>query len=145
MKPLVAFVAAHPAWFIYAGIIACGLLVAAAWAGHTDRSRAVALCIKGAIQALGWTHDYAASFAGMAREEFDHALAGRKALSIHRLANLPDEFWAEFDKRRVALRGGKVLEADDVQMVRGFAEMPRRAMLHMTHPVPQEYSNEKTG
>jgi ABC-type thiamine transport system ATPase subunit len=62
-------------------------------------------------------------------------LNGVEPFNLWRLAELPDEFQAEYDKRRAALRGAVVLESPDLSLVRGFAAMDHKAMAKMTTPV----------
>jgi hypothetical protein len=109
-------------------------MFATAFAGHSDRSRALALCIKHAIDTLGWTHEHTASLMGLRREELDHQLAGRKPLNLWRLAELPDDFQAAYDARRAQLRGACVLEPPDLALIRGAATLGRKTMARMTDP-----------
>jgi hypothetical protein len=111
------------------------VIFAVAFTGHTDRSRALAMCIKHAIDTLGWTHEYTASLMGLRREELDHQLAGRKPLNLWRLAELPDAFQAAYDARRAQLRGACVLEPPDLALIRGAAALGTRRMVKLTLPL----------
>lgn len=108
------------------------------WVGHTDRSRAVALCVRGAIHALGWKDEYAAALMGISPAQFARQLAGVEMLSLSRLAELPDEFQREYDRRVAGLRGAVVLERADLELVRGFCRLPRKVMAKMTAPIAVE-------
>lgn len=113
----------------------------AAWIGHTDRSRALAQCINAAIDALNWTQDYVADLMGLDRSDLANQLAGRKPLNLFRLADLPDEFHAEYDKRRAALRGAVVMEAPELAFVRGAVMLgPKRMARIIALPLSEEQS-----
>lgn len=101
------------------------------WGGHTDRSRALAQCVADAIDALGWKREYAAALMQISPAQLTRQLAGLEHLSALRLAELPDDFQREYDRRRASLRGGVVLEAPDLSLIRGFVQMPRKQAVKM--------------
>lgn len=109
-------------------------MICAFWCGHTDRSRLVAQIVRDSIAALGWKEEYAAHLMRITPAQFSRQLAGVESLSAWRLAELPDEFQREYEQRRAALRGARVLEATELSLVRGFCAMPKRQMLKMTEP-----------
>lgn len=112
-------------------------MICVAWIGHTPKSRALASCIEGARLALGWKHEELAERMGVTAAELSHMLAGRKPLNLFRLADLPDAFHAEYDRRRVGLRGGAVLEAPDLSFIRGACALGEKSMASFTTPYPQ--------
>lgn len=101
------------------------------WCSHTDRSRVLAGIVLEAIHACGWKQEYAAARLGISPAQFSRQLAGVESLSLWRLAELPDEFHREYDRRRAALRGAVVLEAPDLSLIRGACALGEKRMSKM--------------
>ena len=111
-------------------------MILAAWIGHTDRSRAVAQCIEHARKALGWTEKELADKLGLSsREELARQLAGLKPLNIWRVADLPEDFHAAFDRYYAGLRGAVVLEPSMLSLIRGACALGQKRMSRFIDPV----------
>lgn len=106
--------------------------------GHTDRSLAFASCVKDAFAALGWKHEYAAHLMRMSPAQLSRKLAAIEPLSVWDLADLPEDFHREYDKRRAGLRGAVVLEAPDLSLIRGACALGMRRMARMIAPQAQQ-------
>ena len=106
--------------------------------GHSDRSLAFATCVRESFQALGWKHEYVAHLMRMAPAQLSRKLAAIEPLSVWDLADLPEDFHREYDKRRVGLRGAVVLEAPDLTLIRGACALGARRMARMIAPRPVE-------
>lgn len=110
-------------------------MILAAWMGHSPRSQAIAQCVRDSFKALGWKDEYAASLMKLANApQLSRQLAGIEPLNLWRLADLPDAFWQEYDRRRVGLRGGVVLEAPDLSLIRGACVLGSKSMARFTTP-----------
>lgn len=100
--------------------------VGAAWTGHTDASRDLALDVTVAIDAIFNKREGAADAMGLHPADLSRQLAGRDPLNFWRLASLGWPFWIAFCGARMARIGGVVLTSDQLVLVRGFAAMPKR-------------------
>jgi hypothetical protein len=110
-------------------------VIVSLWVGHTPRSLALAHVVRETIAALGWKESYFAALMKIAPSRASRQLAGVEPLNLWRLAELPDAFQVEYDRRRAAMRGAVVLEPPDLSLVRGFCAMDSREMQKMTTPI----------
>src|SRR5699024_2033045 len=121
------------------GLVLGVALVAGTWSGHTDRSRRLSLVIRRTLDALGWKHAEMAARLDITPSEWSRQLNGGEPFNHWRLAELPDEFHAEYDKQHAALRGALVLEADLLAIVRGLATSDKpMAVMSLASPVQQK-------
>jgi hypothetical protein len=104
---------------------ACALLIlAAAWLGHTDESRAYALDIIGAFQDIGMSHKEASIDMGLSSEQqLSRQLAGTEPLNAYRLGYLPSRFKVALLRRQAVRLGAAVLAPEDLALIRGAAAL----------------------
>lgn len=112
-----------------------GLALMALWRGHTERSREEVAILRRTIARLGWKESAFAAAIGLTSHQLSRAFAGTNALNAHRLADLPENFRAAWDAERAAARGARIYERDELQFIRGLAELPRPEMVRMTLPL----------
>ena len=108
----------------------------AAWQGHTDASRELALDIAVAID-LHLERKAAAALMGLHPADLSRQLAGRDPLNLWRLTSLPADFWLAFLAARTRRLGGEVLTADQLALLKGAAAIGPR-MLHAVIPTTKE-------
>lgn len=99
------------------------------WTAHTDDSRRLALAVAAAMQKRGWTRKAAAGAMGLTESHLSDKLAGREPLNLWQLSALGDDFLDALCAEIQAERGGLVLNADLVQVIRGVVQLgPRKAL-----------------
>jgi len=102
------------------------LVLAAAWVGHTEESRAYALDIVGALLDIGMSHKEASIDMGLTDEaELSKQLAGTKPLNAFRLSSLPRRFHVAFLRRQADRYGAAVLAPEELALIRGAAVLGR--------------------
>lgn len=101
--------------------------VFAAWAGHTDESRAMANSVRDALAHHGMKHETAAERMGLGREDLDKQLAGVKPLNLWRLGYIPDVYLT-FLRLEARRHNGELFTAEDRAFVIGFATAGLRKM-----------------
>jgi hypothetical protein len=102
------------------------LPLTAAWTGHTDDSRELALLVTAAIDTAFLKRESAAALMGLHPADLSRQLAGRDGINLWRLASLGPVFWTALCVGLMARMGGVVLTADQLTFIKGFAQMPRR-------------------
>ena len=105
----------------------------AAWAGHTDDSRELALDIARALDVAFDKREAAAAAMGLHPADLSRQLSGRDPLNAWRLAGLGVRFWLAFLAARAARIGADVITADQLALLRGAAALGPR-MLHAVIP-----------
>jgi hypothetical protein len=113
------------------------------WTQHTDRSRQDASILRSVFDTLGWKLTAVAAMIGVNEKDFLRQLAGRDGLNHWRLQSLGDDFQREYQQRVASLRGARILEPHEIQLVRGFAQMDRPHMLKLTQPEVTLYDMDK--
>ena len=100
------------------------LILAAAWVGHTEESRAYAMDIVLALADIGMSHKEASIDMGLTDEaELSKQLAGTKPLNAFRLSSLPRRFHVAFLRRQVDRYGAAMLAPEDLALIRGAAAL----------------------
>ena len=104
---------------------ACALLIlAAAWTGHTDESRAYALDIIGALLDIGMSHKEASIDMGLSSEQqLSRQLAGTEPLNAFRLSLLPGRFQVALLRRQAFRHGAAILAPEELALIRGAAAL----------------------
>lgn len=99
---------------------------------HTERTRTQASLLRSVVASFGLKDEAFAAMLGITPARLSRFWAGLDGLDVKRLWELDDEFHAAWQQAQVALRGGRIYEADDLAFVRGLASLPRPQMLQMT-------------
>lgn len=97
---------------------------AAAWHGHTERSRHDAITIRRAAARIGWSEKELAAFLGITQPQLSRQLAGLDPLNHWRIAELPDHFHEAYD----AIKAERRIERDLIQLIRAMDATPRPAL-----------------
>ncbi len=112
-------------------------MIAALFLGHSPRSQATSDRLRDALRAAYRKEEGAAIEMRLSPSQLSRAFAGAEGLSLWRFAELPDRVKGLFYQREIESLGGRVLWADDIAVIDGFAEMPRdqrKQMLKMAMP-----------
>ena len=102
-------------------------LFGAAWMGHTEESRQLALDIAVALDAH-MERKEAAALMGLHPADLSKQLAGRDPLNAWRLANLPACFWLAFLVARAKRIGAELMTADQLALLKGAAALGPRLL-----------------
>jgi len=106
-------------WMVCTALILC-----AAWAGHTEESRAYALDIIHTLLDIGMSHKQASIEMGLTDEqELSKQLAGTKPLNAFRLSYLPRRFHLALLRRQADRYGAAVIAPEDLALIRGAAAL----------------------
>lgn len=90
----------------------------------TPRGESMRARIEMALDKSGISRKSAAITMRLTEPRLSEALNGKSPLSVFRLADLPDAFWAAFDALDVEERGGVVIHAPKLaQLVRGIDQL----------------------
>jgi transcriptional regulator with XRE-family HTH domain len=107
----------------------------AVWMGHTDRSREEVAILRAVIKGYGWKDAEFADAIGVSEPHLSRIFSGQEALNAHRCADLPLAFRQTWDAAKVAARGGRIYEADEIAFIRDLAALPKKLrMLKMAVP-----------
>ncbi len=100
----------------------CGV-ICAAWAGHTDRSRAWAEDIRQAFAEFGIKHEEAARTMGLTPQDLSAQLAGRDPLNLYRLTHIGPEFEDVLLNIRSKRSGAVFVNPHQVKLLQGAAAL----------------------
>jgi hypothetical protein len=103
----------------------------AAWHGHTEESRLLALDIALALDATYDKRETAAADMGLHPADLSRQLAGRDPLNMWRLTSLTPDFWIALLAARSRRLGAALITPEQLQLLKGAAVMGPRKMARM--------------